>query len=113
MRSRLRTIDKQIQSLRNMRGLALHEADQLVEKRGAQAVDGVVGGQHALRQLRVARHERIQRLAHHRLHQPADVRNIDHRLHHGLVHQGQGPLRDVHRQIAHALQVVVDLDARK
>src|ERR1700689_2669648 len=69
----------QVESLLNVAGILLHEAGELVVAGGAQAVDGVVGGEHAARKVRVAMHESIQRLPHHGLHQTRNVRDIDHR----------------------------------
>ena len=47
---------------------------------------------------------------HHAFGQVGDAGDVDQRLHRRFPHQGQGALGDVDGQIAHALQVVVDLD---
>ena len=58
------------------------------------------------------RHEGVQALADHRLGQRRHVRNIDQLFGKGFAHQGQSPAHDIDRNIAHALQVVVDFHAR-
>ncbi len=94
-------------------GIALHEADQFVVDGVAQAVDRVVGGQHAARQLRIACHERVEALAAPwTAPAPAMCGMSIIGLTERMVHQRKRALGDVHREIAHALQVGVDLERR-
>src|ERR1019366_5063668 len=100
----------QVESLLDVAGVFLHEAGKFVVAGGAQAVDGVVGGEHAAGQVRVAMDESIERLPHHGLHQAGDVRNIDHGRDDGAFHQRQCALGNADRQVAHSFQVGVDLE---
>src|ERR1700684_4084742 len=100
----------QVESLVNVGGVLFHEAGELVVAGGTEGIDGVIGGEHAPRQVRVAMDESIQRLTHHGLDQAGDVRDIDHGRDDGAFHQGQRAFGDADRQVTHAFEVGVDLE---
>src|SRR5579862_4462491 len=102
----------QVQRLWDVLRIAFHEAYQLVVARGAEAIHGVVRCEHAASQIVIAIYERIQTLTHHRLDQRRHVTNVYHWFNHRFRKQRNRPLRDADRQIAHPLQIGVDLQRR-
>src|SRR5579871_4934483 len=102
----------EIHGLADVLGIALHEASEFVVTGVTQAVDSVVGSKYAAREFRIAIDECIQTLAHHGTNQRPNVRNVDHRLDNRRLHQRRGTLRDIHRKVADAFQVGVDLQCR-
>ena len=48
--------------------------------------------------------------AHHLLGDFGHLADQVHRFRHGFVQQGQAPLCDIHREIAHPLQIAVDFE---
>src|SRR6266700_6044119 len=102
----------EINSLRHAARVLLHVADKFAVDQIPHFIHRIVGQKNASCQLGILLHECVQGLSNHRLHQVRHMRNIDDRVQDGLVHQGERPLRDIYGEIAHALEVAVDLDRR-
>ena len=111
MRSRLRATNSRFRACGMMGGLALHEAHQLVKERASRRSSTASSESSTLRASSASRVTNAS----------SALRTMDSTsspmcgisisgFTTGSSHQGQGPLRDVDRQVAHALQVVVDLD---
>src|SRR6185437_8443578 len=97
----------QIKSLLNVAGVLLHETSELVVAGGAQAIDGVIGSEHAAGEIGIAVDKSIERLAHHGLHQTRNVGNVDHGRDNGTFHQRERSLTYAHGEVSHTLQVGV------
>ena len=67
---------------------------------------------HVVREPRVAPHEGVERVAEHRLRDVAHLRDVDQLLDRRMAGVAARGLGDVHREIAHTLEVGVDLDGR-
>ena len=57
-----------------------HVGEQLAEHLGLQRVQPIVAVEHRLREVEVAPHERVERVAQHRLRDVAILRDVDQRL---------------------------------
>ena len=91
---------------------AIRLLKQLAIDRVLELVDFVVGEKDGLRHLLVPLHKGIKAAADHGLHKLGHSRDIDAWPRRSTVQERRGSLGHVDHQIAHPLQVAVDLDCR-
>jgi hypothetical protein len=90
-----------------------HAAHELREQLSVERVHLVVAPHQQARRLGVAANERVQRVAQHGDGLLGQLRQVRERLHRRLARELLGAAGDVHRMIAHALQVGGDLERRR
>ena len=88
------------------------KSEQFAEHQRLQQVQFVVAGEHALGERHVAADVGVERVAQHFLRDERHARNVDELLDRRMLQVAGGRLGDVHGQVAHALEVAVDLDRR-
>ena len=92
------------------RRILQHEGQQFPEDLRLQIIEAIIFVQHLLGEDDVAADERIEGIAQHGLGDTRHSRDVDQLLHRRVRRVAARRLRDVHRQIADAFEVRVDLD---
>lgn len=98
----------QFESRENLRGIFHHVSEQLAEKLIAQAVHLIIAAEHALGEILIGAHQRIQTVAHHGFGDLAHARQVHIGFHLRMAQDARRGLRNIDGLVADSFQVAVD-----